>query len=61
VKNLKIAGGFLNQTPFDWVGNEKRIRALFDAARAEKVSVLVLPELCISGYGCEDAFLILTY
>ena len=26
------------------------------AARAEGVTVLCLPELCITGYGCEDAF-----
>lgn len=56
MKNLKIAGGFLNQIPFDWSGNEKRIRAIFDIARSENVGVLVLPELCITGYGCEDAF-----
>ncbi|HEY2761345.1 MAG TPA: nitrilase-related carbon-nitrogen hydrolase, partial [Pirellulales bacterium] len=27
-----------------------------DEARRRKVSLLCLPELCITGYGCEDAF-----
>jgi NAD+ synthase (glutamine-hydrolysing) len=54
---VKVAAATLNQTPLDWDGNERRIRATLARARAEGVSVLCLPELCISGYGCEDAFL----
>ena len=30
--------------------------AAIESARAQAVSILCLPELCISGYGCEDAF-----
>ncbi|HEX2671305.1 MAG TPA: NAD(+) synthase, partial [Polyangiaceae bacterium] len=33
------------------------IIAAIEGARAEGATVLCLPELCISGYGCEDAFL----
>ena len=57
MKLLKIAAGVLNQTPLDWDGNRARIEQAIAAARASGASVLCLPELCISGYGCEDAFL----
>lgn len=52
-----IAGAALNQTPFDWTGNFNNIAQAIEQARREKVAVLCLPELCISGYGCEDTFL----
>jgi NAD+ synthase (glutamine-hydrolysing) len=54
---VKVAAATLNQTPLDWDGNERRIRSMLARARSEHVSVLCLPDLCISGYGCEDAFL----
>jgi NAD+ synthase (glutamine-hydrolysing) len=54
---VKVAAATLNQTPLDWDGNRRRISEMLGRARAEGVSVLCLPELCISGYGCEDAFL----
>ena len=54
---VKVAAATLNQTPLDWDGNERRIREMLERARREGVSILCLPELCISGYGCEDAFL----
>src|SRR3954470_2502694 len=54
---VKVAAATLNQTPLDWDGNERRIREVLARARAEAVSILCLPELCITGYGCEDAFL----
>ncbi len=53
---LKVAGGVVNQVPFDWSGNRKRILAVIEQARQEAVAVLCMPELCITGYGCEDAF-----
>lgn len=56
MKLLKVAASSLNQTPFDWPGNELRIRTVLADARQENVSVLCFPELVISGYGCEDAF-----
>jgi len=57
MKLLRVAAATLNQTPLDWDGNRTRILQAIAEARAEGVSVLCLPELCISGYGCEDAFL----
>lgn len=53
---LRVGAAALNQTPMDWVGNERRVLAAIGAARAEGVRLLCLPELCLSGYGCEDAF-----
>jgi NAD+ synthase (glutamine-hydrolysing) len=53
---IRIAAAVLNQTPLDWEGNQERILATLRSAREAGVSILCLPELCISGYGCEDAF-----
>ncbi len=57
MKLVKVAAAALNQTPLDWEGNQRRILDTIAAARRERVSILCLPELCVSGYGCEDAFL----
>ncbi len=48
--------GVLNQTPFDWARNEQNIVDAIDEARRRGVTVLCLPELCVTGYGCEDMF-----
>jgi NAD+ synthase (glutamine-hydrolysing) len=53
---IKVAAAALNQTPLDWAGNVRHIVGAIRAARAEGVAVLCLPELCITGYGCEDMF-----
>jgi NAD+ synthase (glutamine-hydrolysing) len=53
---IRVGGCALNQTPLDWDGNRDRIVAAIQAAREASVAVLCLPELCITGYGCEDAF-----
>lgn len=56
MKLIKAAAAVLNQTPLDWAGNKARMLAAIAQARMEGVSLLCLPELCITGYGCEDAF-----
>lgn len=56
VKWLKVAGAALNQTPLDWDGNRRRILEAVCLAREAGAGLLCLPELCITGYGCEDAF-----
>ena len=53
---IKIAAGVLNQTPLDWIANRDNIVNAIKEARSQDVLVLCLPELCITGYGCEDAF-----
>ncbi|HVV84188.1 MAG TPA: NAD(+) synthase [Kofleriaceae bacterium] len=56
MKLIKVATACLNQTPFAWDANLGNIRAAIRAARDAGVTVLCLPELCLTGYGCEDAF-----
>jgi NAD+ synthase (glutamine-hydrolysing) len=56
MKLVKVAAACLNQTPFAWEQNLANIRDAIRRARTEDVTVLCLPELCITGYGCEDAF-----
>jgi len=56
MRTVRVAAAALNQTPLDWEGNKARILRAIELARAERASVLVLPELAITGYGCEDAF-----
>ena len=53
---IKVGAGVLNQTPLDWDGNRQRILGAIQEAQRQQVSVLCLPELSITGYGCEDAF-----
>ncbi|TDE16609.1 NAD(+) synthase [Dyadobacter psychrotolerans] len=53
---IKVASGVVNQTPMAWETNTKNIIHAIDEARKQQVSLLCLPELCISGYGCEDYF-----
>lgn len=60
MKLLRVAGATLNQTPLDWNGNRDRIRQILVAAKSAGVELLCLPELAISGYGCEDFFLSIT-
>jgi NAD+ synthase (glutamine-hydrolysing) len=56
MSRIRVAAAVLNQTPMDWHGNQKHVHAAIAAARYEGAQLLCLPELCITGYGCEDAF-----
>jgi NAD+ synthase (glutamine-hydrolysing) len=53
---VRVGAAALNQTPLDWAGNLARCREAIRRARAAGVDVLCLPELCLTGYGCEDMF-----
>jgi NAD+ synthase (glutamine-hydrolysing) len=53
---MKIAAAALNQTPLDWDGNVARIATAIQEAKKQNASLLLLPELVLSGYGCEDYF-----
>lgn len=54
---LVVAAAALNQTPLDWRGNKTRIEHAIQRARDSGVQLLVLPELAVTGYGCEDMIL----
>jgi NAD+ synthase (glutamine-hydrolysing) len=54
---INIGGATLNQTPMQWEENKQRIIYAIEYARMNGVKLLCLPEMCISGYGCEDLFL----
>src|SRR5215510_14897850 len=53
---VKVAVACVNQTPFAWDENFAHLRLAIEQARGEGVTLLCLPELAITGYGCEDAF-----
>lgn len=54
---IKLAGATLNQVPLDWENNLRNIREAIAEARGQQVDLLCLPELSLTGYGCEDLFL----
>jgi NAD+ synthase (glutamine-hydrolysing) len=56
MKLIKVAAGVLNQIPMAWKHNQTNIINAITEAKAQHVSILCLPELCLTGYGCEDAF-----
>ena len=57
MKRIRFGAAALNQTPLDWKGNRERILEAISLSRRQSTSVLCLPELAITGYGCEDMFL----
>ena len=54
---IKVAGAALNQIPIHWKNNLDNISNAIELAKSEGVKILCLPELCLTGYGCEDLFL----
>jgi NAD+ synthase (glutamine-hydrolysing) len=57
VKTARLGSAYLNQTPLAWDQNLANINAALDLSRERGVGFLCLPELAITGYGCEDLFL----
>ena len=53
---VRVAAAALNQTPLDWDANLQNIIEAIELARSSNAQMLCLPELSITGYGCEDAF-----
>jgi NAD+ synthase (glutamine-hydrolysing) len=54
MKLIGVGAAVLNQTPLDWKANTAHILACTAEARQRGVSILCLPELCITGYGCGE-------
>ena len=53
---VKVAAGSVATTVADVVANVQEIKARITEADAAGVNLLVLPELCITGYTCGDLF-----
>lgn len=56
MSHVIIGAAVLNQTPLDWEGNYLRIKSALSEAESAGVQVLCFPEMCLTGYGCEDQF-----
>jgi len=56
VTRIRVGAAALNQTPLAWDQNRDNVLRAIQLARDEQVCLLCLPELCIPGYGCEDAY-----
>ena len=53
---LRTAAARPRVKPADVAGNVRSICELIDRAAADEVSLLVFPELCVTGYTCGDLF-----
>jgi NAD+ synthase (glutamine-hydrolysing) len=56
VKLIKVGAAVLNQTPLGWEQNKLNILEALTRARAAGTTLVCLPEMAITGYGCQDAF-----
>ena len=56
MKLINVAVACLNQTPLAWDENFAHIQTALENARSQNVTLVCLPEMAITGYGCEDAF-----
>jgi len=57
MSTLRVGAASLNQIPLAWDHNRNQIIKVINEARSLGVAILCCPELCITGYGCEDTFL----
>ena len=53
---INLASSNLNQTPLSWDKNLKNIKKSIKLSIKNNVEILCLPELSITGYGCQDLF-----
>ena len=56
MRSIYVGVAALNQTPLAWANNRENVISAIEEARSAGVRVLCLPELCLTGYGCEDMF-----
>ena len=56
MNRIMVAAAALNQTPLDFDGNLQRILDVLKNHTHQDTSIILFPEMCITGYGCEDAF-----
>ncbi len=53
---VHLGAAAINSTPKDWEGNCRTLLSSIEQAKARGVEILCLPELAMTGYGCEDEF-----
>ena len=53
---INLASSNLNQTPLSWDKNLRNIKNSIKLSIKKNVDILCLPELSITGYGCQDLF-----
>lgn len=53
---INLGAASLNQIPLDWDHNLANIQNAIDKAEKKNIRILSLPELSVTGYGCEDYF-----
>ena len=53
---VRVAVASLNQTPLDWYPNLANMQGALEEAVDQGAQLVVMPELSVTGYGCEDAF-----
>ena len=56
MSKLKVAAVSLNQTPIDWKHNLSNIFDALGKAKLKSAKVVLMPELSLTGYGCQDLF-----
>ena len=56
MNKIKVSSISMKSTPLDFIGNTKIIKKVLDSPEVSNSALVVFPEMCISGYGCEDAF-----
>jgi NAD+ synthase (glutamine-hydrolysing) len=54
--NVKVSVITLNQWAMDFIGNKKRIIKSVNKAKDNGGKIILLPELCTTGYSCQDHF-----
>ena len=54
---VKVSVATLNQWATDYDGNEKRIKEAITLAKKDGAKLILLPELAVCGYSCQDHFL----
>ena len=56
MNKFKVTSVTMKSTPLDFNGNLKIIKKILEEEENTTSQLILFPELCISGYGCEDAF-----
>ena len=51
---VHVGAASLNQTVGDWIGNTLRVLEVIQIAKSRGVRLLLLPEMCLSGYSLGD-------